>query len=105
MNKQEAYEKATLLSYKENPMGDRMDVIYKAMDIYAAEKDLIISGIEEGAENWKAEYDNCRKLLTALVELKHEKDTNGKTEWYLSQQPRVWEAAKKFLENYQHLNW
>ena len=69
------------------------------------EQDLIITVIEEGSEAWKAEYDNCRSLLTALVELKHEKDTNGKTEWYLSQQPKVWEAAKKFLESYQHGNW
>lgn len=66
------------------------------------EDELIIAGLEEGSEAWKAEYDNCRQILTVLVELKHEKDTNGKTEWYLSQQPKVWEAAKKFLENYQH---
>lgn len=69
------------------------------------EDELIIAGLEEGSEAWKAEYDNCRQILTALVELKHEKDVNGKTEWYLSQQPKVWEAAKKFLESYQHGNW
>lgn len=105
MNKQDAYEKATLLSYKENPMGDRMDVIYKAMDIYATEKDLIISGIEEGAENWKAEYDNCRVLLNELVALKELKDKDGKTDDYLFRQPIAWEQAKEFLKDYQHLNW
>lgn len=66
------------------------------------EKELIIDGIVEGSELWKAEYDNCRSLLIALVELKKEKDTKGKTELYLSQQPKVWEAVKRFLEKYQH---
>lgn len=38
MTKQEAYEKATAESMAENPLGDRMDVIYLAMDIYARQK-------------------------------------------------------------------
>lgn len=68
----------------------------------ADEKDLIIAGLEEGAEAWKAEYENCRNILWALVELKNEKDKYGKTESYLAQQPKMWERAKQFLEKYQH---
>lgn len=66
------------------------------------EKDLIIHGLQEGADLWKAEYDNCRGILCALVQLKIEKDTKGKTDYYLSQQPKAWEAAKEFLKQYQH---
>jgi DNA-binding Lrp family transcriptional regulator len=66
------------------------------------EKDLIIRGIEEGSELWKAEYDNCRAILTELVYLKTLKDSKGKTEEYNQRQPLVWIAAKKFLEKYQH---
>lgn len=72
---------------------------------YAAsegEKDLIIQGLEEGSELWKAEYDNCRAILTELVYLKTLKDTKGKTEEYEQRQPLVWITAKKFLEKYQH---
>ena len=69
------------------------------------EKDLIIQGLEEGAMSWKYEYDNCRALLKALVQLKEIKDKDGKTEFYLKNQPIVWDNAKKFLENYQHESW
>lgn len=72
---------------------------------YAAsegDKDLIIQGLEEGSELWKAEYDNCRAILTELVYLKTLKDTKGKTEEYEQRQPLVWITAKKFLEKYQH---
>lgn len=67
-----------------------------------SELEFIIQGVEEGSDCWKSEYDNCRSILTELVELKNDKDANGKTEVYLIKQPKVWEAAKKFLENYQH---
>lgn len=66
------------------------------------EKDLIIQGIGEGAEQWKSEYDNCREILKILVELKRIKDTEGKTEFYETNQPLAWDTAKKFLEKYQH---
>lgn len=72
---------------------------------YAAEKDLIIKGIEESTENWKAEYDNCRALLNELVALKELKDKEGKTDDYLFRQPIAWEQAKVFLKDYQHLKW
>lgn len=64
--------------------------------------DHIVYAMEEGAESWKAEYDNCRAILQALVELKDHKDLYGKTEHYQITQPKTWEAAKKFLSKYQH---
>lgn len=79
-----------------------MDSINQLVEEAITEKDLIIYGIEEGAEQWKAEYDNCRAILQMLVELKRVKDTEGKNEFYETNQPITWEAAKKFLEKYQH---
>ena len=72
---------------------------------YAAEKDLIIHGLEEGAENWKAEYDNCRKILQRLVDLKNVKDLEGKSVFYETNQPLAWQDAKEFLSMYQHEGW
>lgn len=66
------------------------------------EQELIIHGIEEGSESWKAEYDNCRAVLVELVVLKKNKDRYGKTEEYLTRQPLAWETAKSFLSKYQH---
>jgi hypothetical protein len=63
---------------------------------------LIGRGTAEGAELWKAEYDNCRAILTELVYLKTLKESKGKTEEYEQRQPLAWIAAKKFLEKYQH---
>lgn len=77
--------------YKEMPAQQVLD-----------EKDLIIAGLEEGAQNWKAEYDNCREILKELVILKVIKDTIGKTENYLNRKSLAWQKAGKFLEKYQH---
>ena len=66
------------------------------------EDELIIAGLEEGSMSWKYEYDNCRALLKVLVQLKEIKDKDGKTDFYLKNQPIVWDNAKKFLESYQH---
>ena len=59
--------------------------------------------LQEGAESWKQEYDDCRAILFKLVALKKMKDTKGKTEAYLERQPLAWEEAKLFLSKYQHL--
>lgn len=70
------------------------------------ETDLIIAGLEEGAELWKAEYDNCRAILRELVDLKNIKDTDSTKEAildYLKRKPKAWQAAKQFLSKYQHL--
>ena len=64
--------------------------------------DNIIYAMEEGAMQWKAEYDNCRKILQTLVELKEHKDLYGKTEHYQIVQPETWRVAKEFLSVYQH---
>ena len=69
------------------------------------EDELIIAVLEEGSEAWKAEYDNCRSILTTLVDLKELKDKYGKTGLYNERQPLAWDAAKKFLEKYQHESW
>lgn len=66
------------------------------------EKDLIIYGLEEGAENWKAEYDNCRTILEFLVKLKEWKDGNINMDQYVKLKPIAWERAKEFLKKYQH---
>lgn len=68
------------------------------------EKDLIIHGLEEGAESWKAEYDNCRNILEGLVTLKEWKDKNINMDQYAKLKPLQWERAKEFLKKYQHRN-
>ena len=68
------------------------------------EKDFIIHGITEGSENWEQEYNDCRRRLQELVDLKELKDTQGKTEDYLKRQPEAWQAAKEFLSKYTHIN-
>lgn len=67
-----------------------------------AEQEMVITGLEEGSESWKAEYDNCRAILVELVSLKKNKERYGKTEEYLSRQPFAWKSAKDFLKTYQH---
>lgn len=62
----------------------------------------MIDAVYEGAEQWKEEYDMCRDILIELVNLKKLKDKDGKTEDYLKRQPLVWEAARVFLQKYQH---
>lgn len=78
------------------------DTLASLLSEKGEDKDLIIQGLEEGSEQWKAEYDNCRAILQFLVELKRVKDTEGKTEYYEKNQPIAWDGAKKFLEKYQH---
>lgn len=81
----------------------------------AEEKDLIIAGIAEGAEQWKAEYDNCRAILQELVSLKEikdrlelvqQKDQNHKfiNEYaeYVVGKKKAWKSANNFLEKYTH---
>lgn len=76
---------------------------------YISEQDLIIHGITEGSENWKAEYDNCRALLQELVDLKVMKENlykgNPDGKEYAERKPKAWEAAKAFLSTYQHECW
>lgn len=75
----------------------------KYPDFYKSnEKDLIIAGLTEGAEQWKAEYDNCRAILENLVELKNWKDQGINIHAYAARKPSAWEAARMFLEQYQH---
>lgn len=65
-------------------------------------EDLIIHALEEGSELWQSEYEMCRLLLQNLVTLKGIKDTEGKTEYYETNQPLAWEAAINFLKDFQH---
>lgn len=82
---------------------------YKLYESNVDDKDLIIHGLEEGSENWKAEYDNCRALLQELVDLKiirenlYKGNPDGKE--YAERKPKAWEAAKAFLSTYQHEGW
>lgn len=77
------------------------------------EAELITKGTIEGAEQWKAEYDNCRKILEELVFLKNLKDGNIEAiktlpdnipygQIYNQRKPLAWQAAKDFLKEYQH---
>ena len=65
---------------------------------------FIAAVTEEGAEAWKMEYDSCRKILQELVDLKDLKESEGKTADYMVRQPVAWIRAKRFLENYTHVN-
>jgi hypothetical protein len=77
---------------------DDVERLYNIFD----ELNLIIGGVTEGADQWKAEYDTCREILQHLVTLKQVKDTQGKDDEYMKRQPLAWEKAKRFLEKYQH---
>ena len=99
MTKSEWQESELAKTYEEmKAKFDRLDELEKRV----SEQELIIQGLEEGSENWKAEYDNCRKILQELVELKRIKDQEGKTTDYTNRQPKAWEAADEFLSKYQH---
>lgn len=77
----------------------------KAISLYSQsenEKDLIIHGVEEGAEAWKSEYDNCLNILEGLVTLKDWKDRSINMDQYEKLKPLQWERAKEFLKTYQH---
>lgn len=65
--------------------------------------EAMIDAIYEGAELWRQEYDDCRKILKELVDLKMVKEFEGKTEEYKERQPLAWMAAIEFLNVYQHL--
>ena len=41
---------------------------------------------------------HLRTALQRLINLKDYKDTEGKTEWYLEQQPDAWENARSVLK-------
>lgn len=66
------------------------------------EKEEILNAVYEGADNWKQEYDECRKILIDLCALKKEKDSLGKTDHYLEKQPEAWKNAFEFIVKYQH---
>ena len=80
---------------------------WEALEKKVTESEFIISGLNEAADNWKAEYDNCRAILKELVDLKIMKENlykgNPDGKEYAERKPLAWEAAKKFLESYQHL--
>jgi len=87
---------------------EKRNQLLKGVPAKEDDKDLIIYGLEEGSDNWKAEYDNCRSILQELVDLKIMKDKlyygNQCKYEYESRKLLAWEYAKKFLESYQHLN-
>lgn len=58
--------------------------------------------LAEGANLWKLEYDDCRRILRELVELKVVKDAHGKTEEYVRRKDVAWKKAVEFLSQYQH---
>jgi len=57
------------------------------------EQEMIIKGLEEGAELWKSEYDSCRCILAALIDTINDKEARAQTIF----------QAKAFLKTYQHL--
>lgn len=66
------------------------------------ELEAAIDAVSEGSDQWRSEYDECRAILGHLVDLKTIKDADGKTPYYLEQQPLAWDKAKGFLKKYQH---
>jgi hypothetical protein len=103
----EEHDEGGYLGINENAFAKLLDEYadQKVNELNKAEDELIIAGLEEGSENWKAEYDNCRAILSELVAVKKINDEQGKTIEYLSRQPEAWKAAKEFLINYQHQSW
>ena len=102
------------LSYTISIMGDWV-IDLSIIPPDSNEKDSIIYGLEEGADNWKREYDRCRGILQWLVDLKAIKDNLDKVnveDWneafskendvYRAQKVKAWEEAKVFLSQYQH---
>lgn len=68
-------------------------------------KDLIIQGMEEGAEEWQREAEDIAFALHDLVILKDIKDKPNKTaaeiKQYEMSKPEAWERARKVLQNTQ----
>lgn len=57
-----------------------------------------VLGWSADCESLENKYLKCRDILKKLLELKEYKDTNGKTESYLKEMPKVWQRAKDFIE-------
>lgn len=67
MTKEEAYEKATMISIGENPNGTRQDVVYKAMEIYTDEIRFELSKECKRVKIQRNEYE--QELLKANREI------------------------------------
>jgi hypothetical protein len=69
------------------------------------DKDLIIQGIEEGAEEWQREAEDIAFALHGLVSLKDIKDKPNKTPSEIKQyemaKPEAWQEARSVLQRTQ----
>ncbi|MDV3952145.1 hypothetical protein CMT77_07935 [Elizabethkingia anophelis] len=53
--------------------------------------------IEYWLEEKEDHSEEMLSLLEELISLKHLKDTDGKTPYYLERQPKAWEKAKNLI--------
>lgn len=66
----------------------------KAMEQYASQQTAELQG---KVEELQAKFDKCESLLAALTDLKYIKDTQGKTQFYVNQQPKVWQEVQDYI--------
>ncbi|MCT4190249.1 hypothetical protein HZP50_07055 [Elizabethkingia anophelis] len=53
--------------------------------------------VDEWLEEKEDHSEEMLSLLRELISLKHLKDTDGKTPYYLERQPKAWEKAKNLI--------
>lgn len=65
-------------------------------------KDTILEAMRQWSDQeniqLKERVDELESTLGLLLYLKEEKDSYGKTDWYVKHQPKAWEAAKKLVK-------
>lgn len=88
-----------------NPATHRIAIYIHSNYMPRPEHEAIVNALDEGAEMWRADYQNCKikfdEAMTALeelVELKNIKESSGETEDYLKRKPKAWERAKIAVE-------
>ncbi|MDV4010016.1 hypothetical protein CMT57_09265 [Elizabethkingia anophelis] len=59
--------------------------------------DNVTGSIEYWLEPVPDHSEEMLSLLEELISLKHLKDTDGKTPYYLERQPKAWEKAKNLI--------
>ncbi|OPC51497.1 hypothetical protein BAY06_03985 [Elizabethkingia anophelis] len=60
-------------------------------------RDVVTGRIDFWLEEKEDHSEEMLSLLEELISLKHLKDTDGKTPYYLERQPKAWEKAKQLI--------
>jgi hypothetical protein len=90
-----------------NPATHRIAIHIHSNYIPRPEHEAMINALDEGAEMWKADYQNYEvkfnltmDALRELVELKEIKEAKGETGDYLKRKNKAWEMAKIAVKNF-----